>query len=242
MSYVNKTVSVNSDEKTFIKTFVQQLMQADSRITCDTNVIDEQFSHSGYPTFTVNLGTNSRIVFTRSEGIFNVAASYYNVAVIINGTQTNFRLVYSSTATRFDVVTTRTWKFTVVANESAVYIAFGNYNSPMPKDAWFSVMSVWSGDLSASTCTNSANALSSNFYCTDNANQNLIVKFTDRLNYKVDDGSVEIIKNKALLDSDGNKIADCNALYDCSNMPQFLQLEIDGAKYLTIGTNTLMPI
>lgn len=240
MSYVNKTVSVNSDEKTFIKTFVQQLMQADSRITCDTD-IDEQFSHSGYPTFTVNLGTNSRIVFKRSEGIFNVDASYYNVAVIINGTQTNVQLVYSSTATRFGVVTTRTWKFTVVANESAVYIAFGDYNTNIPDSAKFSVMSISDGEFSATAFAAGASSLGSTFYCTDNANKNLAVKFTDRLNYKVDDGSVEIIKNKALLNGKV-KFFDFAGLYDCSNMPQFLQLEIDGVKYLTIGTNTLMPI
>ncbi len=242
MSYVNKTVAVSGDEKTFIKTFIAQLTAADSRITCDDD-IDAQFADtSNTPTFNINFGVNSRIVFQRgSKSAFSNCR--YDATVQIGNVSIKYVLYYMLNNLSYDAVTTRTWRFCVVSNNSGIYIAFGNHDNVIPNDARFSVMSISDGDFSASATENGPAAIVGSFIGTNTGNIGMVNKFADRLVYAAESGKVEIVKNKALLDSAKTfKIMEFVGLYDCSTMPQSLQLEIDGVKYLTIGNNTLMPI
>ncbi|MDD6488553.1 MAG: hypothetical protein PUG48_01890 [Clostridia bacterium] len=242
MSYVNTIISLSSDEKTFVKTFIEQLTAADSKITCDTD-IDEQFSDTkNTPEFTVNFGTNCKIIFTRN-GVLSTAAANYKIVVKINDTQYGnvFSIGYSQTALAQTAVAVRVWKFIVAANESSVYIALGSYSNTMPNSASLSFISIAESGFSAATVTTNAAAVSSNFYGTNTGNIGNTYNFANRLLYNADDGKTEIIKNKALL-NDTNKVMEISGLYDCSNMPVYTYVEIDGSKYFTLSANTLMPV
>lgn len=243
MSYINKSISAGGDEKTFIKTFIEQLTATDSRITCNTD-IDAQFSNtSAQPTFTINFGTNSKIVFTRQNPLANITSSYYDTKVYVNSSQTSIQLYFASSSLDYRTSTTRIWKFTVATGDNVVYIALGAYDSAMPSTAKLSVMGIYDNEFSAAAFAKSANPLGSEFYCTDSVNQNIIVKFTDRLNYAVDNGNVEIIKNKVLLDSaKTTKIRDFSGLCDSSTVTVYSFLRIENDSYYAITNHTLIKI
>lgn len=234
MSYINKTVSLNSDEKTFIKAFVKELTSADSRITCDDD-IDEAFKDS-YVQFEVNFGENFHVTFGRNDGYAYFADVYINgnKNVIDGGLQ------YSESGISRDIVAMRTWKLIVVSNEKSIYVMFGNYNSTMPESPKFSIMGLLDGSFSAATFATDTDILSSDIIGTSTGNEGSTYKFADRLNYGVADGSVEIIKDKALL-NDTSKFIDFAGLYDCTTMPSTLNVTIDDKRYYTLNNHTLMP-
>lgn len=242
MSYTKQTVTVTGNEKVFIKTFIEQLKQADSRITCDTD-IDAQFSSNAKtPSFTVNFAPNSRMVFTRAYDLNSTSNTYY-LKLIINSIETTVNLCFFASEEVWTKVITRTFRFAVAANENVIYIALGGHNITVPTSAQLSVMSISDGEFSATGFSKSANPLGSEFYCTDSINQNIVVKFTDRLNYESDSGIVEIIKNKALLDSSKTtKIRAFSGLYDSSTVTAFSFLRIDNDSYYAISNHALIKI
>lgn len=245
MGYINKSVSVNSDEKTFIKTFVEQLTSSDSRITCDTD-IDEQFAGTeNTPVITLNIANSGgcKIQFIRRNNL-SISNSIYFCDFYINGIKyaVNGDLEYLSTSIMADIIAVRTLKFTVVSNDKVLYIAFGNYNTSMPNSAKASFMCIADGNLTAAAVNSNANAVSGNFTVTSQLNNGLLYSFATRIGYSIANGKLEIIKNKSLLDSDGSKILTFDGLYDCSTMPQFVNFNIGTSNYFSIGTHTLMPI
>lgn len=246
MSYTKCTVSTNSDEKTFIKTFIKKLTESDSRITCDTD-IDAEFDTSKQvgitPTFTVNVGTNCNIVFTRIRSC-QYEVNGYNVKICINNTEKEVYYFYSGTNFSVDSVATRSWKFVTAANESIVYLAFSYFDKDVD-GATFSVMSIDGGDFSAasfgSMTDGGTDAANSELYCTDSTSQNLVLNFADRLTYDVSGGKVEFIKNKALLDiNKGTKVMEFLGLFDCSTVPSYTFLRIDNEIYYALSNHTLM--
>ena len=142
-----------------------------------------------------------------------------------------------------DIIALRTWKFIVVSNEKSICAMFGNYNSTMPESPKFSIVRLFDEDFSAAAFATGSNVLSGEFYRTDSGNENAVIKFDDRLNYEVDNGNVEFIKNKVLLDKDKTvKIKDFSGLYDCSTVAEFSFLSIDNDSYYAIDNHTLMKI
>ena len=245
MGYINKSVSVNSDEKTFIKTFVEQLTSSDSRITCDTN-IDEQFADTtNTPVITFNIANSGgcKIQFIRKTALSTTEYIYFCDFYInsikystVDGIRFSEILFVGSDITR------RTLKFTVVSNEKVLYIAFGNYDASMPNSAKASFMCIADGNLTAATVNSDANAVSGNFTVTSQINNGLLYSFATRIGYSIANDKLEIIKNKSLLDGNGSKILTFDGLYDCSTMPQFVNFNIDTSNYFSIGTHTIMPI
>lgn len=245
MSYLNQLVSVNSDEKTFIKTFVQQLTAADSRITCDTD-IDTQFaSTSNTPTFTVNFGTNSKIVFTRSYNLTNLS-NYYIAKAYINGNNILTKnLIFASSACSYTSVTARAWQLFVFANPSTLYISIGNLDNIWLNSIQLSTMAITDGSFSATACADNYKVSLSDFYGTDNEHKNLIYKFYDRMKYLNNDGKIEVIKNKILITSKDNvsgKFMAFDGLCDCSNISASERYKIDKTDYVAISGYTLMPV
>lgn len=245
MGYINKSVSVNSDEKTFIKTFVEQLTSSDSRITCDTD-IDEQFADTtNTPVITFNIANSGgcKIQFIRKTDLFTREYIYF-CDFYINSIKYSITdgIKFSEFLFVGSDIARRTLKFTVVSNEKVLYIAFGNYDTSMPNSAKASFMCIADGNLTAATVNSDANAVSGNFTVTSQTNNGLSYNFADRVQYTLANSKIEIIKNKSLLDSGGSKILTFDGLYDCSTMPQFVNFNIGTSNYFSIGTHTLMPI
>ncbi|MDD6489580.1 MAG: hypothetical protein PUG48_07190 [Clostridia bacterium] len=240
MSYTKKTISVSSDEKTFVRTFIEELTATDSRISCDTD-IDAQFSDtSKAPQFTVNFGTNSKIVFTRNAALTS-GSSTYIVRTFINNNQMSVSISFSSSNNSHTTIAVRTWKFIVAANENSLYIALGNQNSVMPGSAQISVVSISDGEFSAASMAQNASAISSKFYGTDTDNQNNAYEFANRLNYEATDGNIEIIRNKALLDSTKiTKIRSFDGLCDCSTVTQYSLLKVGKETFYALNSNTVI--
>lgn len=245
MSYLNQLVSVNSDEKTFIKTFINQLTAADSRITCDTD-IDAQFaSTSNTPSFTVNFGTNSKIVFTRS-GNLTSSSNYYVAKVYINGNNIlSKNLIFVSSACAYTGVTARSWKLFVFANPSTLYIGIGSLGNIWLTSIQLSAMAITDGSFSATACADNYKVILSNFYGTDNDHKNLVYIFHNRMSYLGNDGKIEIIKNKALLlpkENNSSKFLTFDGLYDCSYISPSERYKIDKTDYVALHGFTIMPI
>lgn len=245
MGYINKSVSVNSDEKTFLKTFVEQLTSSDSRITCDTD-IDEQFADiTNIPAITFNIANSGgcKIQFIRKTALSTTEFIYF-CDFYINGIKYSIAdgIKFSEFLFVGSDIARRTFKFTVVSNEKVLYVAFGNYDTAMPSSAKASFMCIADGNLTAATMVQNASAASSDFTVTSQLNNGLSCNFADRINYTLANSKLEVIKNKSLLDGNSNKILAFSGLYDCSTIPQFINFNIDKSNYYSIGTHTLMPI
>lgn len=234
MSYVNKTVSVYGDEKTFIKEFVQQLTSVSDYITCDDD-IDALFS-SGNIKITIKLESLSSTITLIRDG--SSACSYYNVSFWTHSFFYSQKMYFSSNDIGVNDKAARAWKFTAAINDNVLYVALAGYNIDLPAKAEMSIIRTICDDYPVVAYATNAYAFNSTFYV---IKKSIPMKFADRLNYETDDGKVEIIKNKALLNGT-NKVMDFTGLYDCSTMPKFLRIEIDGSKYFVLDTHTLMPI
>ena len=67
MSYYNKTVSIYGTELQFVQKLIEEITSADSRITCTTDDIEEQFADaSATPTFSFSFAGWDTITFTRN--------------------------------------------------------------------------------------------------------------------------------------------------------------------------------
>ena len=248
MSYIKCTVSTNSDEQTFIKTFIKKLTESDSRITCDTD-IDGQFYDTQYssstPTIEINFGINSKIVLTRTSSL-RTAVNGYNIKSCINSTEREVMLYFSETGTGYNEAVERTWQFRVIANENTLYLAFADFDKDF-SNTKLSVMNISDSDFSVSSygskTEDGTDASTNVLYYTDGSNQNLALNFADRLTYEASEGKVEIIKNKALLDkTKKTKIREFLGLYDCSTVPSNSFLRIDNENYYALSSYTLMPL
>ncbi len=215
MSYINKSISIYGTEKDFIKTVVNELTTADSRIVCETD-IDTEFANentSHQIRIALNVNNCYKLRFVREAKSQSV--NYWYMEQVINDIVTNgTKVYYSNTLYNIDAVATRTWKMIFVSNDNAISLIPNEPAASKP-------------------------ALSAELLRTDESNKNEVYKISvNRLNYSRGE-EVEIIGSKVLFKSD---IAehDMKNVCDCSNVTAGNALLIDNNKYFSINSNTLI--
>lgn len=251
MSYTNKIISTNSDEFTFIKTFITNLINCDERITWETKLneitssnfddLETQYNTANStPSFTINI--NNRITITFKRGLqssvqatgYTITSNCFTISRIIN---------FSSSGSTSSTTSIRTWKFVIAANQGSVCLSFDGYNVELGKYAYsFCTISEdnvsgYSGHYLAG-----ANAISQPFYMNDGSS---IVK-TDRLPYIYDSNNetnVEIIANKVFITSNSsNRKVSLKSFCDVSTVAANQIMYVNNKKYYSVDTHTLMEV
>ena len=219
MSYTKRFVSMKTDEKTFIKTFISRLTSADERITCITPMseIDEQFSTGvGQPSFTIDIDGQCQITFRRTTAI-SANATSYSVTMPFNNSVISLNFTITPYAHTAEEV--RTLKFAVAKNENVLCLYIGNYE-----------------------VNGSVRAIKRKFLTSDD---NSVFK-TDRLNYTYDPNNstnVEVIKSKVFLtDNSSIRTAAIESIYDISAVPAETIVNIGGKTYFSIDEHTIMEV
>ena len=230
MSYINKSISIYGTEKDFIKTVVNELTTADSRIVCETD-IDTEFANentSHQIRITLNVNNCYKLRFVREAKSQSV--NYWYMEQVINDIVTNgTKVYYSNSVYNIDDVVTRTWKMIFVSNDNAIAMIFGSYNSDMKNSYSYNVFSYHENGFNVvSLIPNepaaSKSALSAELLRTDESSKNEVYKISaNRLNYSRGE-DVEIIESKVLFKSD------------------VAILLIDSLRYFAFDTNTLIKI
>lgn len=247
MSYINKSISIYGTEKDFIKTVVNELTAADSRIVCETD-IDTEFANedtSHQIRIALNVNNCYKLRFAREAKSQSV--NYWYMEQVVNDTVTNgAKVYYSNTLYNIDDVATRTWKMIFVSNDNAIAMIFGGYNSDMINSYSYNVFSYHENGFNVvSLIPNepaaSKPALSAELLRTDESNKNEVYKISvNRLNYSRGD-DVEIIESKVLFKSDVAE-HDMKNVCDCSNVVAKNILLIDNLRYFAFDTNTLIKV
>lgn len=237
MSYINKTVSLNCTEKEFIKAFINELTNAESRIICETD-IDTEFENedtSHKPTIILNVNNCYKLKLVR-DYVINDTGFKYNICRVVNDIE------YDSTDLRFSenyayisAVVTRTLKFTIISNENLINIRFCSYDTDL-KDYVFSAISYHEDKFNIA-----AYNISKEFVRTDENSLAESYKVANRLLYTRSDEDVEIIESKVLMQND-IAVHDMKNVYDCSNIIAGNILSFDNNRYFSIDTNTLIKI
>ena len=247
MSYINKSISIYGTEKDFIKTVVNELTTADSRIVCETD-IDTEFANentSHQIRIALNVNNCYKLRFVREAKSQSV--NYWYMEQVINDIVTNgTKVYYSNSVYNIDDVVTRTWKMIFVSNDNAIAMIFGSYNSDMKNSYSYNVFSYHENGFNVvSLIPNepaaSKSALSAELLRTDEGNKNEVYKISvNRLNYSRGK-DVEIIESKVLFKSDVAE-HDMKNVCDCSTVATKNILLIDNLRYFAFDTNTLIKV
>mgnify|MGYP007010043085 CR=1 FL=1 len=242
MSYVNKIISINGTEKDFIKAFANELTSADNRITCETD-IDAEFANedsSHIITIIFDVSNCYKIKLIRAVAI-NRATYQYNIQTVINNVdKSSANLYFLGTTKPVTDITTRTFNFMLISNDSTVVMLFGDYNQSLPNVYKYNLMSYHEQDFNVIAYSNSINTIASKseFIRTDENHKGEIYKITNRLLYSRDE-DVEIIESKPLVQN-SSAVYDMKNVYDCSNVTSGSILIIDSNKYFAVDSNTLI--
>lgn len=244
-SAIFKTVSVLGTEIEFIKAFVEEITKYND-ITCDTD-IDEQFaSTENTPQIVLNVGDTGQIIMTRVSALSSTNTGYSMSAKIGNYTFSSSPNICYSAYTSTTSVTNRAWKFTVIDNDNAIFVAI------YPHDADLSSSSVACLSYLLCKTTNfnlvvantnkfSYNHINNIAFATDEETSRSF-KVVNRMGaYNMPLGEIEIVKNKAFL-SGTSKAFNFDGMYDCSNVNADTVIAVEGVNYYALDVCTLMKI
>lgn len=242
MSYTKRFVSMKTDEKTFIKTFISRLTSADERITCITPMseIDEQFSTGvGQPSFTIDIDGQCQITFRRTTAI-SANATSYSVTMPFNNSVISLNFTITPYAHTAEEV--RTLKFAVAKNENVLCLYIGNYENNPCEISVVCIDDGFKAYAGAYSVNGSVRAIKRKFLTSDD---NSVFK-TDRLNYTYDPNNstnVEVIKSKVFLtDNSSIRTAAVESIYDISAVPAETIVNIGGKTYFSIDEHTIMEV
>ena len=242
MSYINKSLSINSTEIDFIKAFVNELTSADSRITCETD-IDAEFANedtSHIVTIIFDVNNCYKIKLKRGGSLSTLTNDYY-ISLIVNDKENNsVGFVFSAQRNLYSSVATRAFNFMFMSNDNAIAILFGDYNQSLPNAYKYNLMSYHEQDFNLVAYNTNTIASKSEFIRTDKNYEGETYKTSNRLTYSRDE-DVEIIESKPLLQN-SNAVYDMKNVYDCSNVISGNILLIDSNRYFAIDSNTLIKI
>lgn len=247
MSYINTTISTNTDEKSFIKKFVEELTAfqgitavVPSGYATFDDYIDAQFElASGYPTFSLMIN-GFELIFTRSTGITG-GTSGYTLSTALNYSTTTFYI--SPGSSPHSTITVRSIKVCVASKGNITALYLGSYNYT---DLAFSAVGIsLSEDLSAcaiSTNGPSVRAIRNTFSLTND----LAAVKVDRCNYIYDASSttdIEVVKNKIFVAVNStSKMFTITELWDVSTVPAETKLTIGGKTYFSLDAHTIMEV
>ena len=242
MSYINTAVSTNSDEKTFIKTFVAAITN-NTGITVVVpdnyddfdNYVDDNIGNAG-SAFEFDLSIGACTITFQRNGTTNTN-SYL---VFAGNTRGSMNMCISGTV---NTVTLRTFKFCIVRNSLITAILLGGYDNASITSYPVSVIVIGSPvNGYAMGTTTAKRAASSSIILSNNTN----AKFVHRLPYMYntsDTTNIEIVKSKVLVaENTENKLLVLNNVYDVSTVPADNKIIIDNKKYFCLDNHTIMEV
>lgn len=251
MSYVNTAVSMISDEKTFITTFIDSITSSNSHITrtsSESTCEDIYDAATGTPTFTLKIDNNFELVFRRDDDVSNGSYEYYiDINNLLRNTQeqSTLSLMFSDSSFAANDNIQRTWKYQIASNNKTLFLSIGAYNVTMPSDPTLNLISVFDSlSVNATAYADSGHlAINNSFYFSNNTSGVIF----DRLQYiynSADSTEIEIIRNKiALLDnySPSTRANIISGIYDCSKLNVVMQPLIVGTDtYFGLNQYTIM--
>lgn len=252
MSYVTQRVSMESDELTFVKAFIESFTSADERISLITDLedLEDEFNDSNArPTFEFQIGDFCRITFMREFNIGTAAQGYYVTLAAENTVTYADRYVCVSSSTASDDVVLRAIDFIIIANDKIINIRFPHDSSlAISQSVQLSLIVVKQENAitSNSIICGYSNSVNTNIMSTVWSGNGFIGDMikTDRLAYTYDSvniTTIETVKSKVFLtDGTTNKRLTINSLYDTSSMASDILFTIDEKRYYSLDAHTIM--
>lgn len=239
MSYYNKTVSVYGTELQFVQKLIEEITSADSRITCLTDDIEEQFADdSATPTFSFSFAGWDTITFTRSS---SGAAYSYTVRSTTNTSARGATYFISLPAGR-GVNTTRTYSFRIAGNSQAISFEIAGYSTIIQTpDLQFVVVN--NGSISGTAIASSQEyGIQKLLVMSDNSS----VQKVDRLPYAYnsqDTSLLEYSESKTFLSgSSTNRAFSLSKMRDVTATVPRTTISLDGQRYYVLDQYTIMEV
>lgn len=239
MSYYNKTVSVCGTELQFVQKLIEEITSADSRITCTTDDIEEQFANaSATPTFSFSFAGWDTIAFTRSG---SGAVNTYIVRSTTN-TSTYGAIYFISSSTGRSANTTRAYSFRIAGNSQAISFEIAGYNTNIQTPNMQLVV-INNGSISGTAITSSNDyGIRKPLVMSDNSS----VKKVDRLPYAYnsqDTSLLEYSESKTFLsESSTNREFSLSKMRDVTATVPRTTISLDGQRYYVLDQYTIMEV
>lgn len=240
MSYYNKTVSVYGTELQFVHKLIEEITSADSRITCTTDDIDEQFADaSATPTFSFDFAGWDTITFTRDG---SGSATNYLIRSTTN-TSTYGAIHFISSFTNKDTIATRTYSFRIAGNSQAISFEIAGYNTTIQTpDMQLVVINNGSISGTAVATPRGEYGIQKTLIMSDNSS----VKKVDRLPYAYnsqDTSLLEYSESKTFLSgSSKNREFSLSKMRDVTATVPRTTISIDGQRYYVLDQYTIMEV
>lgn len=239
MGYLQKTVSVYGTEIEFLQAFISALTAADSRITCTTNDLAEQFANSGAnPTFTFNFGGADTITFMRQN---QSSSSTWTYSISSTAWSTSLCSLYFYSSSPSPAATekvVRTWRFRVISATDLLVVDLMPYNSvtSVAQIACMTGTTKAVAYASASPFT----AISNTFRLADTTTMQRVNRMP--YTYSASNPSqIERITNKVFA-SGGTRVMTASNLMDVSTVTVGTVITMDGKNYYSLDANTLVEV
>ena len=241
MPYVNKTITTDKEEYTFIKALIDSITADCSYISCDTSELYEQFRNGDTtPEFTLNVREGTYIINFKRQYKNSDSASWYAFSVNDKNGNKIFEasLQYADYGKTYTENTVRTCSYELSFGSNVLNIVLRKHTGEIEAEMCFVTDS--SGEIYSCKQLPGTNsrAIDSAFTFPDGTTANLHNRFT----YRNDDlRKIEILKNKVFKTADGATISEkTSVLYDCSYVPANEIITADGNSYVSLGNYTLI--
>lgn len=239
MSYYNKTVSVYGTELQFVQKLIEEITSADSRITCLTDDIEEQFADdSATPTFSFDFAGWDTITFTRNG---SGMASNYIVSSTTN-TSAYSMIYFTSLPVSRDDNTTRTYSFRIAGNSQAISFEITSHDTTIQTPDMQLVV-INNGSISGTAVESSSGyGIQKTFVMSDNSS----VQKVDRLPYTYnsqDTSLLEYSESKTFLSgSSTNRAFSLSKMRDVTATVPRTTISLDGQRYYVLDQYTIMEV
>ena len=239
MSYYNKTVSVYGTELQFIQKLIEEITSADSRITCTTDDIEEQFADdSATPTFSFNFAGWDTITFTRSG--YGSASDYIVRSATNTSSYSSISFILSSTYRANDA--TRTYSFRIAGNSQAISFEIAGYNTAIQTPNMQLVV-INNGSISGTAVSSSQEyGIRKPLVMSDNSS----VQKVDRLPYAYnsqDTSLLEYSESKTFISkSSTNRAFSLSKMRDVTATVPRTTISLDGQRYYVLDQYTIMEV
>lgn len=240
MSYYNKTVSVYGTELQFVQKLIEEITSADSRITCTTDNIEEQFADdSATPTFSFNFAGWDTITFTR---VGSGATYSYTVRSTTN-TSAYGTIGFTSSSVDRNTNTTRTYSFRIAGNSQTISFEVAPHNTTIQTpNLQFIVVNNGSISGTAVMSTSGTYGIQKMFVMSDSSSAQKV----DRLPYTYnsqDASLLEYSESKTFLSgSSTNRAFSLSKMRDVTATVPRTTISLDGQRYYVLDQYTIMEV
>lgn len=239
MSYYNKTVSVYGTELQFVQKLIEEITSADSRITCLTDDVEEQFADaSATPTFSFNFAGWDTIKFTRNN---SGTTNSYIVRSTTN-TSAYSMINFTSSSVGRGANTTRMYSFRIAGNSQAISFEIAGHNTTIQAPTMQLVV-INNGSVSGTAVSsNQEYGIQKTFVMSDNSS----VQKVDRLPYAYnsqDTSLLEYSESKTFLSGGStNRAFSLSKMRDVTATVPRTTISLDGQRYYVLDQYTIMEV